>query len=79
MRHVIRYDGKDYPSTPDIIASTYQSIVNQVSGSADSTLFAQRFDEIGGGESTIMMFGLGVGLSFTTTTALAKQLAPDAD
>jgi hypothetical protein len=71
--HVIRYDGVDYPATPDIIRGVFQGLNAQVGDG----VFAQRLDEIGGGESVILVFGIGVGLTFKTTAALARELVID--
>jgi hypothetical protein len=71
--HVIRYDGVDYSVTPDMISTIFRQLkarADQLPG----TVFAQRIDEIGEGESVIVFFGLGTGLAFKTTTALAREL-----
>jgi hypothetical protein len=40
-------------------------------------MYRQRLDEIADGTSVILMFGLGVGVTFKTTTTLARNLVPD--
>jgi hypothetical protein len=70
--HSIRYDGVENPATPDIISHVYFNLVEYVQR-PERPLFAQRLDDLDGG-CVILMFGLGVGLTFKTTTALALQL-----
>ena len=77
--HVIRYDGVDYPVTPDILSSVFRQI-NARAAQMPGTVFAQRIDEFLKGESSVIFFlGLGVGLTFKATTALARDLLGGGD
>ena len=70
--HVIRYDGVDYKVTPGILSDVFRG-VSRAAGRANGPAFVQRLDEIQDGTSVILVFGLGTGLTFTTTTALAAS------
>ena len=76
--HVIRYDGVNYPVTPDVLSAVFRQL-NARAAALPGSVFAQRIDEIGEGESVIVVLGLGVGLTFKTTTALARDLVADND
>ena len=74
--HVIRYDGVDYPVTPEILSRAFLEL-NARAAELPGSAFAQPIEEIGEGESVILFLGLGVGLTFKTTTALARDLFAD--
>jgi hypothetical protein len=76
--HVIRYDGVDYSVTPDVLSTTFRQL-NARAAQLPGKAFVQRIDEIGEGESVILFLGLGTGLTFKTTTALARELVVDND
>lgn len=76
--HVIRYDGVDYPVTPEILAEVFRG-VNRAATRQDGPSFVQRLDEISDGTSVMFVLGLGAGLTFATTTALARELVADSN
>jgi hypothetical protein len=76
--HVIRYDGVDYRVTPDSLSRVFRQISAQAA-QLPGSVSALRIDEIGEGESVILFLGLGVGLTFKTTTTLARDLVADND
>jgi hypothetical protein len=76
--HVIRYDGVDYPVTPDTLSRVFRQLSAQAA-KLPGSVFALRIEEIRKGESSILFLGLGAGLTFKTTTALARDLVADND
>lgn len=77
--HVIRYDGVDYPVTPDILTRVFNGISLHTAQHPEMGAVVQRLDLLSESGSVLLVLGLGAGLTFRTSTALAQQLCPDND